>query len=424
VARPGAAHVPVAAYPATAADPTGAGDSFCGAFAAGLALGDDPAGAARRGCATAAAAIGASGSLRLLDRGQLAHDLLTPPPDGGAADTGTAVAGADYDIGVMRREIATIPGAIADHLADPGGHVAQLAEWLAGRQIEHLYLTGCGDSAFAALASSLAFRRHSQLTIHPVHALDFARYLVRYLPPASAVLAISFSGKAGRSVEAARQASAFGHPVIGLTHNAEGPLAAAADRILPIDVPTLGFSPGTSTYIAMLCTLVDLALRTSRAGGADGVRAACGELPGQAAKTLGWCDALAAEAAARIAPARFVEEWAHEEYFITRAGDPVVVVAPAGAAHDRAGEILSELSFLGADVTVISDVEPPGPTTHLRLPVGVPEELSPVLTALPLAQLGFHLARRAGKRSYNFPSEQAKNEHYATIHRATMGEPA
>ena len=30
VARPGAAHVPVAAYPATAADPTGAGDSFCG----------------------------------------------------------------------------------------------------------------------------------------------------------------------------------------------------------------------------------------------------------------------------------------------------------------------------------------------------------------------------------------------------------
>jgi len=463
VARPGAAHVPVAAYPAMAADPTGAGDSFCGAFAAGLALGDDPAGAARRGCATAAAAIGASGSLRLLDRGQLAHDLLTRPAGGGAeagtgspAKAGTVVASADYDIGVMRREIATIPDAIADHLADPGGHVGQLAEWLAGQQIEHLYLTGCGDSAFAALACSLAFRRHSQLTIHPVHALDFARYLVRYLPPASAVLAISFSGKVGRTVEAARQASAFGHPVIGLTHNAQGPLAAAADRILPIDVPTLGSSPGTSTYIAMLCTLVDLALRTSRAGGAGGIRAACGELPGQAAKTLGWCDALAAEAAARIAPARFVtfigagpneatahfgaaklfeasqqlalaanlEEWAHEEYFITRAGDPVVVVAPAGAAHDRAGEILSELSFLGADATVISDVEPPGPATHLRLPGGVPEELSPVLAALPLAQLGFHLARRAGKRSYNFPSEQAKNEHYATIHRATMGEPA
>jgi hypothetical protein len=47
-----------------------------------------------------------------------------------------------------------------------------------------------------------------------------------------------------------------------------------------------------------------------------------------------------------------------------------------------------------------------------------------VLAALPLAQLGYHLARLAGKHSYNFPSEDAKREHYATIHRATRGEPA
>jgi sugar/nucleoside kinase (ribokinase family)/fructoselysine-6-P-deglycase FrlB-like protein len=455
VVRPGTGHVPVAAFPAAVTDPTGAGDSFCGGFAAGVALGDDPAAAARRGCATAAAAIGAPGSLRLLDRGRLAHDLLASGADAGA-EVRAAAPDDGYDIGVMRREIATIPDVIADHLADPGGHVAELAGWLTGQRIEHLYLTGCGDSAFAGLAAALAFRRHSRLEIHPVHALDLARYLVRYLPPASAVLAISFSGKVGRTIEAARHASAFGHPVIALTHNADGPLAEAADRILPIDVPTLGFSPGTSTYIAMLGTLIDLALRTAEAGAADGIRAACDELPGQAAKTLDWCDAVAEEASARIAPARFVsfigagpneatarfgaaklfeasqhlavatnlEEWAHEEYFITRAGDPVVVVAPAGAAHDRAGEILSELSFLGADATVVSDTEPPRPATHLRLPEGVPEELSPVLAALPLAQLGFHLARQSGKRSYNFPSEQAKIEHYATIHRATTGEPA
>jgi ribokinase len=475
VARPGAGHVHVPAFPATVADPTGAGDSFCGGFAAGLALGDDPEAAARRGCATAAAAIGASGSLRLLDRGRLAHDLLAADDGrdgrlavkrngevggghhgGGSREPQAPWANPDYDIGVMRREIVTIPDVIADHLADPGGHVAELAGWLAGQRIEHLYLTGCGDSAFAGLAASLAFRRHSRLQVHPVHALDLARYLVRYLPPPSAVLAISFSGKVGRTIEAARQAAAFGHPVIALTHHADGPLAEAADRILPIDVPTLGFSPGTSTYIAMLATLIDLALRTAGEDGARRARAACDELPGQAAKTLGWCDAVADEASARIAAARFVtfigagpneatarfgaaklfeasqhlavatnlEEWAHEEYFITRAGDPVVVVAPAGAGHDRAGEILSELSFLGADATVVTDTQPPGPATHLRLPGGVPEELSPVLAALPLAQLGFHLARQAGKRSYNFPSEQAKIEHYATIHRATMGEPA
>ena len=385
-----------------------------------------------------------------------------PAAPGAAEDrpgrTGTGSPGEDdaYGIEVMRREIATIPDVIAGSLADPGGHVQELADWLAGRGIEHLYLTGCGDSAFAGLAASLAFRRHSRLRVHPVHALDLARYLVRYLPPASAVLAISFSGKVGRTTEAARQAAAFGHPVIALTGNPDGQLAAAADRILPIDVPTLGFSPGTSTYIGMLGTLIDLALRTSRTGGDGAIRGACQQLPGQAAKTLDWCDAPASGAAAGMASARFVtflgagpneatarfgaaklfeasqqiavatniEEWAHEEYFITRPGDPVILVAPAGAAQDRAGEILSELQFVRADATVISDTEPPGRAGHLRLAAGAPEELSPVLAALPLAQLGFHLARQTGKRSYNFPSPQAREEHYDTIHRATLGEPA
>ena len=58
-------------------DVTGAGDSFCGGLAAGLALGEDLAEAARRGAATAGAALGASGSLRLLEgRQSIAARLL------------------------------------------------------------------------------------------------------------------------------------------------------------------------------------------------------------------------------------------------------------------------------------------------------------------------------------------------------------
>jgi sugar/nucleoside kinase (ribokinase family)/fructoselysine-6-P-deglycase FrlB-like protein len=488
VAQPGSRAAWVPAAPAEVVDPTGAGDSFCGGFAAGLALGEDPAEAAWRGCVTAAAAIGAVGSLRLLDRGWLARDLLGGGQATGGEVTGGQAAGGgtvgaaapatatarpgraatappgpdDYGIETMSQEIATIPDVIAGQLADPGGHVRELADWLDGRGIEHLYLTGCGDSAFAGLAATLAFRRHSRLRVHAVHALDLARYDIRYLPEASAVLAISYSGQVGRTIEAAGQAAAFGVPVIALTGQADGPLAAAADRILPIEVPTLGFSPGTSTYIGMLCTLIELARRTPRQSGASGVdggevlRDACEQLAGQAAKTLDGCHEGAADLAARMASARFVtflgagpneatarfgaaklfeasqrialatnvEEWAHEEYFITRPGDPVVVVAPAGAARDRAWELLSELEFIGADATVVSDVEPPGRAGHLRLAAGAPEELSSVLAALPLAQLGFHVARLAGKRSYNFPSDQARDEHYATIHRATFGDPA
>jgi sugar/nucleoside kinase (ribokinase family)/fructoselysine-6-P-deglycase FrlB-like protein len=473
VARPGHQLVPVPASHVVVVDPTGAGDSFCGGLAAGLALGEDVIDAARRGSATAAAAIGAVGSLRLLDRAAIARDLLAAQDavSAGTADARAGISpafpvpvmtdrrpddasGADdaYGIEVMRREIAMIPDVIAGQLADADGQVGDLADWLAGRGIEHLYLTGCGDSAFAGVAASLAFRRHSRLDVHAVHALDLARYRVRYLPPASAVLAISFSGKVGRTTEAALQAAAFGYPVIALTGSADGQLASAADRILPVDVPTLGFSPGTSTYIGMLCKLIELALRTSGSTSARPIREACEQLPGQAAKTLDWCDDAASELAAGMASARFVtflgagpneatarfgaaklfegsqqvalaanvEEWAHEEYFITTAGDPVVVVAPTGAGLNRAWEI----QFIGAQANVVSDMEPPGLAGHLRLATGAPEELSPVLAALPLAQLGFHLARQAGKRSYNFPSAEARAEHYDTIHRTTLGEPA
>jgi len=80
VTRPASPATSVPAAPVEVVDPTGAGDSFCGGFAAGLALGEDPVEAARRGCATAAAAIGAVGSLRLLARGPLARDLLAGRP--------------------------------------------------------------------------------------------------------------------------------------------------------------------------------------------------------------------------------------------------------------------------------------------------------------------------------------------------------
>ena len=47
-----------------------------------------------------------------------------------------------------------------------------------------------------------------------------------------------------------------------------------------------------------------------------------------------------------------------------------------------------------------------------------------MLTSIPLSQIGLHLMRLSGKRSYNFPDEAASREHYDTIHRATIGEPA
>jgi glucosamine--fructose-6-phosphate aminotransferase (isomerizing) len=237
-------------------------------------------------------------------------------------------------------------------------------------------------------------------------------------------------------------------------------LGQAVDQVVPLDVTTLGFSPGTSTYVAMLGSLLRLAAEVAELRGQDGALAhALASLPDAAARTLeltgdaaatsarallagSWVTFLGAgpnEATARFGAAKLfegpqrlavstnLEEWAHEEYFVTRPGDPVVLVNPVGAGHDRGLEILSELRFVGATPVVVSDDEPDGRAPEERwLPLasGVPEELSPVTAALPLSLVGFHLAELVGKRSYNFPSEEARTEHYDTIHRATIGEPA
>jgi sugar/nucleoside kinase (ribokinase family)/fructoselysine-6-P-deglycase FrlB-like protein len=460
-------HVP--ALEVEAIDTTGAGDSFCGGVAAGLADGLETVDAVSLGVAAASTAIGSSGSLRLLDQngdllrelgGDLARRAVRLPPATPASGEGAPHDGEAYDIEVMRREIAMIPGVVSDVLDDAAGHIRRLARTLVERDVEHLWLTGCGDSAFAGQAVALAFQRHTPITAHPVHALDLARYLPRRIPKASAVVCVSFSGKVGRTTEAAVQARRFGHPVFGLTNSAESQLGRAVDEVVPLEVTTLGFSPGTSTYVAMLASLLRLAAEIAELRGQEGTlgRVLSG-LPDAAARTLELTDGLVAGAARSVlagswatylgagpneATARFgaaklfegpqrravstnLEEWAHEEYFVTRAGDPVVLVNPTGAGHDRGLEILCELRFVGATPVVIADAEPErrGPEEHwLPLAPGVPEELSPVTAALPLSLIGFHLAELVGKRSYNFPSEEARTEHYDTIHRATIGDPA
>jgi glucosamine--fructose-6-phosphate aminotransferase (isomerizing) len=252
--------------------------------------------------------------------------------------------------------------------------------------------------------------------------------------------------------------------VVALTGQTEGRLAQQASHVLSLSVPTLGFSPGTSTYVAMLVTLYLLAAELARAAGRtesaslieNGLRRAP-ELAGQtvsvsrsvAEDVAGqWSDApvttflgagpsraSAAFGAAKLfeGPQRWgiaedLEEWAHLEYFVSGPATPIVVIAPTGASRDRATELISEMAFVGAPVTLVSDVvsDEAAAAASLVLPVapGLDEALSPLLTCLPLALSVSLVAKRLGSRSYGFPTAEREREHYETIHRDTRGAPA
>jgi len=437
-------------------DVTGAGDGFCGGFAAGLSLGDSAVKAAQRGVISAAYALASFGSLGLASivaEEAEARLKAEPPPrllSLPAHQPALGVPGADRGIksptAIMSEEIAMIPGLLQMQLETLTGPLGGLARDLDQAGVRNLYLAGCGDSAYAGAAAVLAFRKHSGFQAEAVEALELARYRMRYLPSASAVVCMSFSGKVGRTIEAAVQARRFGHRVVAITGDAGSPLAREADHVVPLSVPMLGYSPGTSTYLAMLLALLQLA-----AG-----RSLLERIPELARETLAAADRPVRAVAQRLARSSWIqflgagpnfssaafgaaklfegpqmlgtatnlEEWAHGEYFVTGPNAPVVVVAPSGASFDRAGEILSELDFIKADSVLVSDAVPTGwPGTLIPL-AALPEEFSPLLAALPLSLLAYYIAKARGQGSFEFPSPEAAREHYETIHRATVAEPA
>ena len=451
-------------------DETGAGDAFCGGFAAGLSLGYSAVEAAQRGTISASYAVAGFSSIflahvepaeaqdRILSDPPITRDLSLPSPLGQVnvpgADRGIS-SGADN----MREEIAMIPRLLEEQHENLAQPLHILARRLHEANIEHFYLVGCGDSAFAGAASALAFQKHAGVHAEGIHALEMARYRVRYLPQRSAVVCISFSGKVGRTIEAAKQARRFGHRVLVLTGNPDSPLAKEATDIIRLSVPTLGYSPGTSTYLAILASLLELAVIWGHIRGVDTAQAQrlLRNTPGLAEQTLdagnepaqkvaeqiagyNWITFLGAgpnlataqfgaaklfEGPQRLGIATNIEEWAHEEYFVSGVGTPVFLIAPRGASHDRANEILSELDFIGAHPVFISDVQPKETRgAYIPLAPGLPEEFSPLLAALPLSQFAFHLTRATGQERFEFPSPAVAKEHYETIHRATEGEPA
>ena len=93
------------------------------------------------------------------------------------------------------------------------------------REAKHVFVTGCGDSYFAGIAARLAFHKYGGILMEPIEALEFGRYVAEYIPRDSIVFAISNSGKATRSVEAAVQSRASGAYTVAITGNEQGWLA-------------------------------------------------------------------------------------------------------------------------------------------------------------------------------------------------------
>ncbi len=324
-----------------------------------------------------------------------------------------------------------------------------------------VYLVGCGDSHYAGLATRFAFERWSGVPTEALESLEFSRYAVHSAPPDALVIAVSNSGRVVRTVECARVASERGIASLGLTYNPASPLADAARMLLAWTYQDVGFGPGTLSYLASLVGLYAVAVRLGQLNGrlderqaagilgaiaasgddvaatidanaqpssevasrltGDGLVCILGGGPNYATALFGMAKFI--ETAAYPAVGQELEEWAHEQYFCTRAGTTTFVLAPSGASVDRAREQLQAVRDMDGQGIAICAADDAA-TSQLAdavLPVQLPSDelLSPLVTPLPLELVALAFAQRLGRTMLGFDDDHRRAVNFRQIFGST-----
>ncbi|HZQ09139.1 MAG TPA: SIS domain-containing protein, partial [Anaerolineae bacterium] len=348
-------------------------------------------------------------------------------------------------------QIELIPG-LVQHLA-PQVHAA--VSQLDAKTITGVLTTGCGDSLYAAMATRLAFEKYSGYRTEPIEALEFSRYTAHYLPKGSLVVGISAGGGTSRPVEAVRQAKQVGAKTISVTGRAGSPISQAADhaiiqneRDFRVPAPAGGGSFALGNYFGSMVALYLLAFELGRINGAlnaakhEELIAELWRAPEIIRATIAANTELVKDYARQVAdaPAYYIlgggpsyatamfmaaklfempqahgvpvelEEWAHEQYFLTRPATQVMVVAPPGNSVDRAREQIIGAKDMGGHVVAICDQHDTDTQrlADLTFPIvgELSEEFSPLTYVVPGELFAPYLCAALNKAAFEFISPQ------------------
>ena len=270
------------------------------------------------------------------------------------------------------------------------------------RQAAKVFLTGCGDSHYVGLAARLAFDTYARVPTEPVESLEFARYIVDAMPANTIVIGVSNSGEVSRTVETLQVARRREAYTIAITGTPNNRLAQAGEATIIQTVPALGedWNPfsigalGLGNYLASLITLYLIAFRLGEVRGvisateADALKGQILRAAEIVERTVSANDgavqayarqvshldtfqilgagpsyAVALFSAAKLfeqphanGVPQELEEWAHEQYFLTRPGaTQIFVIVPPGRSRDRALEQMRGARDMGATVIAVCD---------------------------------------------------------------------
>jgi glucosamine 6-phosphate synthetase-like amidotransferase/phosphosugar isomerase protein len=293
---------------------------------------------------------------------------------------------------------------------------------------EGIVAFGSGDGWFAARAAAAYAQQDLRLPYEAASSLETLSYVLPRSANRRVVgIAISMSGSADRTNEAAEALHACEKPVLALTNGSGGELARITGEKISLDVPDLApFLTGTTKYTATLLGLVMLL------EGAAEVKSSLliphlTALPGLLTDVERFAQEVAdryvgrppsgvriLSAGANLATADYgmaklikllplpvwaddVEEFAHRQFWSCPATDLVIYIATNPAVARCASASAAALGSMGMMTVAIDTPGSPvtGAQARFTLP-SVPENVSPLFAAIPLQFLGYYLALACG----------------------------
>lgn len=327
----------------------------------------------------------------------------------------------------LRDEIFEQPLALERLLRNQQAVVQALARALVSQDIRYIFLAARGSSDNAGLYAKYLWGQANDLPIALAAPSLFTLYESPPRLAGALVVAISQSGQSPdilRVVEAGRQQ---GCPTLAITNSPDSPLAAAAEFVIDIQAGPERAVAATKTYTAQLLAVVmlSLGLRPDPA-----LQEALALVPGWVQATLDQ-EAEIARLAARY---RFMDtcvvlgrgynyatayEWSlklkelayvlaepyssadflHGPIALVARGFPVLAVAPRGRVLADMQHLLERLrQEQKAELLLISDDEATCQLghSHIRLPSGVPESLTPLVGIVPAQLFCYYLTREKG----------------------------
>ena len=327
----------------------------------------------------------------------------------------------------LKSEILDQPAVLSRLLRESMGEARRIGGEIGRRDIDFAFLAARGSSDNAGLYAKYLWGLHNHLPVALAAPSMFSLY---QSPPAlkrALVVGISQSGQSPDIVGVVQEGRRQGAPTLAVTDDPGSPLAEAAEFVLYTDTGNEKSIAATKTYTAQLVAIAMISIGLQGSAerleelhrvpelitqvlGTDGLieQAAAHYRDMQHCVVLGrgYDYATAHEWSLKLKELTYVvaapyssADFLHGPVAILEKGFPVLAVAPLGDAYQDMLRLLKNLvDTHEVRLLVVSNADEALELAEapLRIPLDLPQWISPIVTAVPAQLFSYHLARAKG----------------------------